>query len=118
MDIEHPESIAAIGAAIGKRLNDDLGIEQLTLGVLHGENRAATTMAATWVRDQMLDDGSYAFGIKFKSKHGGGNCWAYWLRRRDAGLDEAVMESDDGIQIHANNPDLLTVARRFGIKLW
>jgi hypothetical protein len=117
-DIEHPDSIAAIGAGIGKRLNDELGIEQLTLGVFHGENRAATTMAATWVRDQMLEDGSYPLGLKFQSKHGGGNCWAYWLRRRDYGLDEVAMESDDGMQIHLHDQDLLTVSTRFGIKLW
>lgn len=118
VDVEHPDSIAAVGAAIGERLSDDLGITQLTLGVLHGENRAATTMAATWVREQVLEDGSYPLGIRFRSKHGGGYCWAYWLRRRDAGLDEVAMESDDGMQIHANNQDLLTVAKRFGIKLW
>lgn len=50
VDVEHPDSIAAIGASIGKRLNTELGITQLTLGVLHGENRAATTMVAAWVR--------------------------------------------------------------------
>lgn len=71
MDIEHPDSIAAVSSALGKRLFDELGFEQLTLGVLRGENRVATTMAATLVRGQVLDDGSYPLGITFRSKHGG-----------------------------------------------
>lgn len=118
VDIEHPDSIAALSSALGKRLHDELGLEQLTLGVLHGENRAATTMAATWVRDQVLDDGSYPLGITFQSKHGGGRCWAYWLRRRDDGLEETAMLSNSGSPISVELPALLTVSKRFGIKIW
>ncbi|UYY83675.1 hypothetical protein OIT41_20640 (plasmid) [Arthrobacter sp. YA7-1] len=118
VDVEHPDSIATIGAGIGKRLNHELGITQLTLGTLHGENRAATTMIAIWLREQVLDDGSRPLGIRFASKHGGGDCWAYWLRRRDDGLDGDNMTTDPGAEIPADNPALLTVARRFGIKIW
>lgn len=118
VDVEHPDSIAALGGGIGEKISDELGISQLTLGVLHGENRAATTMIATWIRDQVLDDGSLPLGIRFKSKHGGGDCWAYWLRRRDDGLDGDDMSSDSGAAIHAHNPALLTVAERFGIRIW
>lgn len=94
VDVEHPDSIAAVGAGVGGRLNAELGISRLTLGVLHGENRAAATMIATWIRDQVLEGGSLPLGIRFASKHGGGDCWAYWLRRRDAGLDGDDMSSD------------------------
>lgn len=118
MDIEHPDSIFAVSSALGKRLHDELGLEQLTLGVLHGESRAATTMVADWLRDQVLDDGSSLLGITFRSKHGGGHCWAYWLRRRDDDLDEAAMHSNDGSPILMDHPALLTVSRRFGIKIW
>lgn len=44
-------------------------------------------------------DGGLPVGIRFQSKHSGGKCWAYWLRRRDDGLDEVAMESDVGMQI-------------------
>jgi hypothetical protein len=118
IDVEHPDSIAAIGAGIGEQLHTQLGLTKLTLGVLHGEDRAATTMVATWIRKQVLDDGSLPLGIRFKSKHGGGDCWAYWLRRRDDGLDEIEMTSDAGAQIHTHNAALQTVAKRFGIKAW
>lgn len=53
VDFEHPDSIAAVGACVGGRLNDELGISRLTLGVLPRENRAATTMIATWIQDQV-----------------------------------------------------------------
>ncbi|MEC5182561.1 hypothetical protein [Arthrobacter sp. CG_A4] len=108
----------ALGGGIGEKISDELGISQLTLGVLHGESRAATTMIATWIRDQVLDDGSLPLGIRFKSKNGGGDCWAYWLRRRDDGLDGDDMTFDSGAAIHAHNPAPLTVAERFGIRIW
>ncbi|KIC68747.1 hypothetical protein RM50_04475 [Pseudarthrobacter phenanthrenivorans] len=118
VDVEHPDSIAAISAGIGAKLNAEFDIPQLTLGILHGENRAATTMIATWIREQVLEDGSRPLGIHFASKHGGGYCWAYWLRRRDDGLDGDDMTSDSGTEIRDNDPALLTVTKRFGIKVW
>ncbi|MGJ9404040.1 hypothetical protein [Arthrobacter sp. KK5.5] len=118
MDVEHPETIAALGAGIGTGLHDGRGIDQLTLGVLHGENRAATTLVSTWIREQVLDDGSRPLGLRFRSKHGGGHCWAYWLRRRDDGLEETAMVADPGTAIRSDNPALNAAARRFGIKIW
>lgn len=118
IDVEHPDSIAAIRAGLGALLHEERGLTQLTLGVLHGEDRAATAMVAAWIRKQVLEDGSLPLGIRFKSKHGGGDCWAYWLRRRDDGLEGDAMVSDDGTPIHLHNPALKTVSRRFGIKVW
>lgn len=118
VDVENPDSIAAISAGIGAELHTEFGITQLTLGVLHGENRAATTMIATWIREQVLEGGNLPLGIRFASKHGGGYCWAYWLRRRDDGLDGDDMSSDSGAEIHEHNPSLLAVTKRFGIKVW
>ncbi|WP_211878254.1 hypothetical protein [Pseudarthrobacter albicanus] len=118
VDVGHPDSIAAVSAGIGTQLHGELGLTQLSLGVLHGEDRAATTMVAAWIRKQILDDGSLPLGIRFKSKHGGGDCWAYWLRRRDDGLDGDEMTSDDGAPISTRNTALQTVAGRFGIKIW
>lgn len=118
VDIEHPDSIAAIGAGIGEKLSNELGISQLTLGILHGESRTATAMIATWIREQVLDDGSLPVGVRFLSKHGGGYCWAYWMRRRDDGLDDDPMSSNSGVAIQAHNTALGIVTKRFGIKVW
>lgn len=118
VDVEHPDSIAAIGSALGERLHDELGLELLTWGVLHGEERAPTTMIASWVRGLVLDDGSQPLGITFQSKHGGGRCWAYWLRRRDDGLPEIAMHMVSQNPVPVQDPALLAVAKRFGIKVW
>lgn len=118
VDVEHPDSIAAIKSALGQRLHKELGLQQLTLGVLHGEDRGPTTMIAEWVRGLVLDDGSHPLGITFQSKHGGGRCWAYWLRRRDAGLTERAMLTVGASFIQVNDPALLRVSNRFGIKVW
>lgn len=120
VDVEHPDSIAAISSAIGRQLHQETGLERLTLGVLHGEDRRATTMIATWVRQQVLDDGSRPLGITFQSKHGGGRCWAYWLRRTDDGLEEKAMRPyrGRGSPIDVEDPSLITVSKRFGIKVF
>ncbi|MCW2131349.1 hypothetical protein [Arthrobacter sp. VKM Ac-2550] len=118
VDVEHPDSIAAISGGIGKQLSDGAGLERLTLGVLHGENRTATTLIATWLRSLTLDDETEPVGIRFRSKHGGGYSWAYWLRRADTGLTGDPMTADDGTTIESNRPSLLAVTSRFNIKIW
>lgn len=75
-------------------------------------------MVSTWIRKQVLSDGSLPLGIRFKSKHGDGDCWAYWLRRRDDGMEGDAMTSSDGAPTHLHTPALKTVAGRFGIKVW
>lgn len=75
-------------------------------------------MIATWVREQILDDGSLPLGIRFRSKHGSGYCWAYWLRRRDDGLEDEPMSADSGQEIDIDRPALVAVSARMGIKLW
>lgn len=118
IDVEHPDSIAAISRDIGKQLREAAGLELLTLGTLHGENRIATTLIATWLRGLTLDDGTDPLGIRFTSKHGGGYSWACWLRRADTGLTGDPMTADDGTAIERYRPALLTVANRFRIKIW
>lgn len=68
-----------------------LGEPEITLGAFTGNNRQATTTIADWIRGQVLDNGSYADGIKFHSKYGTGTCWAYWLRRLDLGLTDDLV---------------------------
>lgn len=117
IDIEHPESLAVIGRGIGNRLRNEAGIERMTLGVLLGEQRFITTLIGQWIRGLKLHDGSAALGIRFHSKHGGGYCWAYWLRRKDDGLPGDPLSADAGQDIDMDDPALQAVARRFRIQM-
>lgn len=83
--------------------------------------REVTTLLASWVRDQILDDGSYPMGIRFPSKHGAvgqgnGYCWAFWLRRVDIGLTDDPVTTDAGTQIHEHDPAYTYALERHGIR--
>ncbi|MGJ9403914.1 flavin-containing monooxygenase [Arthrobacter sp. KK5.5] len=88
--------MAALNASIGCHLYDD-GVlpETLTLSEVTSGDRLATTLLASYVREQVLEDGSYPMGIRFPSKHGSTgkghrHCYAFWMRRRDVGLETTV----------------------------
>lgn len=78
--------------SIGHDLHDDGTLpESLTLSEVTGGDRRSTTLLASYLRKQVLDDGSYPLGVRFPSKHGvagpgQGYCYAFWMRRRDVGL--------------------------------
>lgn len=121
VDIENPDSIAAISKALG----DDLastGVDDLDLSALTGPNRESTTLIATWVRDRTLYDGSKAHGICYPSRHATGTSWAYWMRAVDDGgllSAEPIASWDgDGSAIGADDPDLTRTAARFDITIW
>ncbi len=70
--------------------------------------RDVTTVLAAWIKDQVLDDGSYPIGIRFPSKHGAvgagsGFCWAFWLRRADIGLIDDPVTANAGTEILEND---------------
>lgn len=106
VDIAHGNTIATLASVLEEELLA-LGVtETLTLSEVTGGNREITTLISTWVREQVLDDGSYPLGIRFPSKHGAtgqghGHCWAFWLRRTDVGLTDepvkAVREDSIGL---------------------
>lgn len=77
-----------------------------------------STRIAAWIRNQVLEDGSRPLGIEFGSKHGGGRCWAYWMRRSDDGLGDDLASTDPGIPIQRDRTALAVVATRFGLTLW
>jgi hypothetical protein len=103
--------------ALSRHLEDelaDLGITgRLTTAHIAGDDRAITTLIATWLRDTVtLFDGAQPLGVRFISKHGHppgatGTCWAYWMRATDAGLDEPVDIIDEAT-IDENDADLKT----------
>lgn len=64
VDLTAAESIAALNRHLGQQLDDAFGIGTVTLSTLAGEDREATTAIAQWLREQVLDDGNYAAGVR------------------------------------------------------
>jgi hypothetical protein len=82
--LDTAESIAAIRSALGERLAVG-GVTDVDLALLHGPDRLATVGIAGWVRSAVLDDGTAAHGIVYRSRHAGGDVHACRLRRLDVG---------------------------------
>lgn len=110
IDVEHPDSISALEPSLTTHLLVG-GYETLTTAVLRGGDRALTTAIADIVHDALLDDGTRATGIHFGSKHGESWCRAIWL---DRARDELTVTRTDPLEV--DDPDLVTVTRRFGIR--
>lgn len=115
VDIEHPDSLAAAETALEHELAAQ-GLPALTIGVLRGDDRRATTTVARWVQAQHLDDGSTPAGVAYYSKHGTGRCWAYWLSGDHPSQHGPT--SDGGSPILVSDDDLRRVAERFRVHVW
>lgn len=116
VDLTTAESLATLNRELGEVCEADYEEFPITLGTLTGENREVTTAIATWVRDQVLDDGSYPLGIRFHTKHGGGVCWAYWLRRTDDKLGPDFISVKSEFEITLRDPAYKAVLKDFGIQ--
>lgn len=115
VDMQHPDTIAALEAAGDGMLSRWLGLQgipALTLSTLTSENRTVTTEIADVLRGTTLDDGSTPAGVHFPSKHGMSWCRALWLPPADA-LQHAWIDVVKSHPISVDDPDLQTVARRF-----
>ena len=115
VDIEHPDSIAALAHHLEAALTA-CGITQLTTAHLRGDSRRITVAVAEWVRAQVLDDGAMSLGIRFGSKHGSGSSWAYWMRRVDLGVDGEPLEEVNAATIGPTLAALTQVCGRLGIR--
>lgn len=115
IDLTAAESLAAINRSLGEELGDLYGESFLTLSTLTGDNREVTTLIAAWLREQVLDSGEYALGVKFHSKHGGGLCWAYWMRRSDDGLGPEKLTVLTAAEIEPTDADYRRVLEMFDI---
>ncbi|MDQ0867462.1 hypothetical protein QF036_005113 [Arthrobacter globiformis] len=115
IDLTTAESIASLNRHLGQQLDEAYGIPAITLATLTGEDREATTAIAEWLREQVLDDGNYAAGVRAHSKYGGGMCWAYWLRRQDDRLGPDPVELQAEAEIHRDDPDLNYVLGLYGL---
>jgi hypothetical protein len=110
-------------AAAATNLTEELasfGVAELTLGVLFGENRGVIVEISTWARQIVLGEGTAPWGLIYQSKHGGGDCYAYWMRRVDGGdtVELEAVQSLEGREITADDPALLDTAGRFGLSIW
>ena len=121
VDVAHGDTISTLASSLQEELVK-LGLtETLTLSEITGGNREITTLISTWIREQVLDDGSYPLGIRFPSKHGAtgqgnGHCWAFWLRRTDVGLSDEPVKAMKEESIDQSNSAFQLALKRHGIE--
>lgn len=114
IDVEHPDSMAALEDMIGSLLGG-LGVASLTTGALRGEQREVTTLIAQTLQTVTLGgDGITPMGIHFGSKFGAAWCKAYWLDHPDA--RSLLPLSPDPVLL--TDPALNTAADRFRIRVF
>lgn len=126
VDVEHAESISSVTKGCGPQLAQQ-GLKSFNVADLRGPSRQVTTTVATWVRSQVLEDGSRPHGIQYGSKLGSNwLCWAVWLRVVDDGSDPAQdvlrepTKADSGSEIKppGQNATLAAVARQLQLHLF
>lgn len=117
VQMDHAHTLNTLDDALAPQLHA-LGIPLLTLSIATGENRAATTLIAQYIRDLVLDDGSLPLGISFPSKTGYGTCLAWWNRREDDGLMPAVDgPSSDGRSDNVYGPAFRKICEDWGLPI-
>lgn len=122
IDLAHTATLKVLDDSLGGALhNDGVLPESLTLSEVTGGNRRTTTLLASHLREQVLDDGSYPLGIRFPSKHGTagtghGYCYAFWMHRRDAGLDDDLVSITQARDIALDFPAYQTALALHGIE--
>lgn len=116
IDVEHPDSLAAIEELVAEVL-ERFGVRALTTAVLRGENRIVTTAIARVLRSTTTDDGTTPRGIQFGSKWGGGWCRAVWLPGDEEQWSPGLV-SFEGKSILATDEHLVRTSERFRIKVF
>ncbi|MCW4466513.1 RES domain-containing protein [Glutamicibacter sp. MNS18] len=116
-DLSTTHSLQYIDKYIGPEIYRTCGVKAVDLSHLFGPDRKLTTLIASRLRNLRLEDGSFADGVSFTSRHGAGNCWAFWMRRTDDEMDHELVTSDVGSPNSTEDPDLLDVTSRFNIRV-
>jgi hypothetical protein len=116
IDIEHPDSIAALERLFENQLTRQ-GVHSLTTAILRGEDRNVTAALAAGLRRIQVDDGSQAIGIHYGSKFGGTWCRALWLPADadDWHLDLIELSGEPILQ---SDEHLAKAAERFRVKVF
>lgn len=122
VDITHHDSVQVLRTAMSSTVLE-YGELDFSTSTLTSEHRELTSRIASWIRRQILDDGSLPHGIKYGSKHGTDYfCWAVWLRGVDDGhpttAEPTKVKHESEVQEHRNNPALAAIAKLFGLKCW
>lgn len=115
-DLGTAHSLAYIDRNFGPEIAKTCDVKAVDLSHLLGADCKLTTLISTRLRNLRLADGSFSDGIRFTSRHGIGTCWAFWMRRTDDGLDNDLVFASEGLEIPADDPDLLNVSQRFNIR--
>lgn len=116
-DLSTDHSLAYIDRVLGAEIYRTCHVSSIDASHLIGDNRVLTTLVATRLRSLRLQDGGYADGIRFASRHGIGQCWAFWMRRTDDGLDNEPVSNSSGVSFSVRDVDLNDVAKRFDIQI-
>lgn len=115
LNTEH--SLTYIDKILGAEIYRTCGVPAVDASHLERDDRMLTTLIASSLRKLRLEDGGFADGIRFNSRHGIGQCWAFWMRRTDDGLVGEPVNSDGGVEFGADDSDLVKVARRFDVRI-
>lgn len=120
IDIGNANSLAAINGSIASTVASHQ-LARLTTADLFGENRQLTVDIASWIRSQVLFDGSLAHGVQYASKHGtNAVCWALWLRQTDDGQphrEQVIAGNGQQIDSPQRDSDLKWSATTMKVKL-
>lgn len=117
IDMEHQATLDALSLGPPSGVKAFTGREEFDRAATCSNDRDVTTRIAQWLRGMVLDDGTEAAGIRFRSRVGNGICRAYWMRRTDLGLAE-VAHADAGREIRNREPSMETVTNAWGIRSW
>ena len=109
IDLEDLETRQYILGQIGEQL-EPLGVETLDVPDVRGMNRLLTREIARWAYSSLDEEGLYEYsGIRYVSKLDTEECWAIF-----AGTDTFI---DEQSSIEKTDPDLIEVARLFGLTI-
>jgi hypothetical protein len=116
-DLAADHSLAYLDRVLGAEIYRTCNVASIDASHLIGDNRALTTLVATRLRSLRLRDGGHADGIRFASRHGIGQCWAFWMRRTARGVDHEPVSSGNGSSFSVRDLDFNAVAKRFDIRI-
>lgn len=107
VDIEHEDTRAHLTAKLGHVLQE-FDVEALDIPTIRGYNRRLTRALARWIYTRIDDDDQPLYsGIRYVSKHGDYECWAIF--------DGTQIEERNSLSIECRDPDLVHIARVFGL---
>jgi hypothetical protein len=113
VDLYHPESIAELNRRqILMAGLSALGIDEIDVSTLSGNDRRVTRFIAEHIYNQLDDTGNPLYGgIKYQSRLGSGySCWGAF-----EGTQVSEIESKS---IELNDPDMKLVANRYGLTVF